>query len=103
MGAGHGSGLALSLMLAGGGSVLLVGLAAAAFVQRRSRSYLLVFLALATLLVRSATGLLMVNGLVDDAVHHTLEHGLDVALVGFLLVAVYTVRSDRTRATGERR
>lgn len=103
MAGGHGSGLALSLVLAGGGSLLLVGIAAAAFVQRRSRSYLLVLLALATLLARTVAGVLMINGVVDDAVHHTLEHVLDVALIGFLLVAVYTVRSDRTRATGEYR
>ncbi|MFC5970404.1 hypothetical protein ACFPYI_03590 [Halomarina salina] len=103
MGAGHGSGLALSLVLAGGGSLLLVGLAGVAYVQRRSRSYLLVLLALATLLARTVAGLLMLDGLLADGVHHTLEHVLDVALVGFLLVAVYSVRSDRARATGERR
>ena len=101
MGAGHGSELALSLVLAGGGSLLLVGLAGVAFVQRRSRSYLLVLLALATLLARTVAGVLMLDGLLAADLHHTLEHALDVALVGFLLVAVYSVRSDRTRTRGE--
>ncbi|MWG35860.1 DUF7471 family protein [Halomarina oriensis] len=100
MGGVHDSGLALSLILAGGGSLLLVGLAAAAFVQRRSRSYLLVTLALATLLLRTLAGTLTMNGVLDATLHHTAEHALDVALVGFLLVAVYTARSDRARATG---
>lgn len=76
-------------MLVTGG---LVALALAAFAHRRSTPYLLVTLALATLLARSALGMLSVQGLLDTAPHHLLEHGLDVLTVALLVGAVYLVR-----------
>lgn len=91
-------GLAVTLALAGGGAVFLVGLAVAAFVRRRSRSYLFVLLALGTLPVRTVAGMLTVGGVVPAAPHHLVEHTLDLALMGFLLVAVALARTDRPAA-----
>jgi len=93
-----GSGLAVVLAFAGAGTLLLVGLAAAAFVRRRSRSYLFVLLALGTLLVRTVIGALMISGFVALAPHHIIEHTLDFALVGFLLVAIVFARTTRSPA-----
>lgn len=73
------------------GLVMALGLAALA--RRRSWSYFLVTLALATLLVRTLFGVLAVNGLLGRSSHHLLEHGLDVLAVALLLGAVYCART----------
>lgn len=95
MAMGDGSGLAVTLALAGGGSLLLVGLAAAAFVRRQSRAYLFVLLALGTLLVRTIIGALMMTEIVASDPHHVVEHALDIALVGFLLTAIVLARTTK--------
>lgn len=92
---GHSPELAVTLALAGGSALLLVGVALAAFVRRRTRSYLFVLLALGTLLVRTAVGTLTMSGVVAAGPHHLVEHALDVALVGFLLAAAAAARADR--------
>jgi len=85
-------------------TAVVAGLAIAAFVRRRSRRYLLVALALSTLLARSAVGLGAYAGVVGSGLHHTLEHGLDVAMAALVIAAVYMVGrpaySDATRADG---
>jgi len=67
--------------------------ALAAFLRRRSRPYLLVALALGTLLARSVVAGASIGGLLAGDVHHVLEHGLDVAMAGLVIAAVWYARS----------
>ncbi|WP_435348296.1 DUF7471 family protein [Haloarchaeobius sp. HRN-SO-5] len=83
------------LGLAALGSALLLGLGLAAYVRRRSRPYLLVALALATIGVRSGVAWVTMLGLLPDATHHLLEHGLDVAMTALVVGAVWYARSIR--------
>jgi len=89
----HGDGptIFVLLSLAAALTAVVAGLAIAAFVRRRSRRYLLVALALSTLLARSAVGLAAYLGTVGPGIHHTLEHGLDVAMAALVIAAVYLV------------
>ncbi|WP_205427702.1 hypothetical protein [Halorussus sp. MSC15.2] len=103
--AGHGGSadpafLAL-LALAGLGSAVVLGLALAALVRRRSRSYLLVTLALATLLARTAVAVLSLTGSVAEGSHHLLEHGLDAAMAALVVAAVLDARSVRQSARSD--
>src|SRR6056297_3426740 len=86
-------GFAVLLALAGLGSAVLVGLALAALVRRRSRSYLLMTLALATLLARTAVAALLFTGSVSAASHHWVEHVLDAAMAALVVAAVYDARA----------
>lgn len=87
--------LSLVLAVAGLCAAVVVGVALAALVQRRSVPYLLVTLALATVLARTGVGVALMWGLSSDATHHTLEHGLDVLMAGLVIAAVYTARQAR--------
>ncbi len=87
--------LPLVLAVAGLCAAGVVGVALAALVQRRSVPYLLVTLALATILARTAVGVALMWGMFPDATHHTLEHGLDVLMTGLVIAAVYTARQAR--------
>ncbi|PSP85937.1 hypothetical protein BRC83_02275 [Halobacteriales archaeon QS_1_68_17] len=80
------------------GSALVVGLSLSAFVRRGSWSYLLVTLALATLLARSGVTVLTMQSVIPTGVHHLLEHALDVAMAALVIAAVYTARTARRRA-----
>ena len=96
--AGHfglsgGAALLLLLGLAGLGSALLAGLGLAAFVRRRSRSFLLVALALSALLARTAVAVATMAHLIPGSLHHTSEHGLDVVMAALVLAAVYYART----------
>lgn len=93
---GYDPAMAVLLALAGLGSAVLVGLALAAFARRGSRSYLLVVLALATLLARTALGALSLTRTLSLVDHHALEHVLDVAMAALVIAAVYTARAART-------
>jgi hypothetical protein len=75
------------------GTSVLLGLAIGAFVRRQSRPYLLIVGALAALLGRSAVAGFTITGSVSPTEHHFLEHGLDVALVAFVIAAVYHSRT----------
>lgn len=90
------------LVLAGIGSLLLVGLALAALARRQSRSYLLVTLALATLLARTVVGGLAVKEAVPVGVHHMTEHSLDIVMAALLIAAVYCARTIDPSAEEER-
>ena len=92
------------LALAGLGSAVVLGLALAALVRRRSRSYLLVTLALATLLARTGVAAVSLAGSMDAGVHHWLEHALDAAMAALVVAAVYDARSVRqsSAARGDR-
>ena len=92
------------LTLAAVVTAIVAGLGIAAFVRRRSRRYLLVALALSTLVARSAVGLGAYVGAVGPTMHHALEHGLDVAMAALVIAAVFLVGrpayADATRADG---
>ena len=90
-----GDGHLLLVVLAGAGLVsgLVIALALAALARRRSWSYVLVTLALTTLLVRTLFGLLSTGGILGEPSHHVLEHGLDILTVVLLLGAVYCART----------
>jgi len=90
------------LALAGLGSAVVLGLALAALVRRRSRSYLLVTLALATLLARTGVAALSLAGSMDAGLHHWLEHALDAVMAALVVAAVYDARSVR-QSTAEAR
>lgn len=77
----------------------LLGLTFAAYVRRKSRSYLLVVAAVAALLARSVVAGVTFAGMVSPAGHHLLEHGLDVVLVGLVVAAVYYARSVEREGT----
>lgn len=85
--------LVLALCIAGVASAVLTGAAIAVFQRRRSRPYLLVALALAALLVRTAVAGLSLVGSLGAQHHHLLEHGLDVVMAGLVIAAVYYARS----------
>ncbi len=95
--------LALVLSVAGLASAGLVGLALVALLRRRSWSYLLVALALLTLLARTAVAVGSMTGTIGTATHHTLEHVLDVAMAGLVIAAVVTARSARRSVASHER
>lgn len=81
------------------GAALLFWVAVAAFIQRRSRPYLLLAAAFAALLSRPlVTGVDMV-GLISPEAHHLFEHGIDVVLVSLVVGAVYYARTARKEVT----
>ena len=96
----EGAALALLLGLAGLGSTAILGLALAAFVRRRSRPYLLVALALGTLVARTAVAGVTMTGSLSANSHHLLEHGLDVAMAALVIAAVYYARSVERTSEG---
>jgi len=77
------------------GAAVLLGLAFAAFVRRRSRPYLLIVAAFAALLGRSAVVAISALGWLSPTNHHLFEHGLDVVLVALVVGAVYYARTVR--------
>ena len=91
------------LALGGLAAATLLGLALAGFARRRSRPYLLVVLALATLLARVGVASAAMGGLLAAADHHLAEHVLDVLMAALVIAAVYTARAARERGgPGER-
>lgn len=86
------------LLLAALVTVPLVGLALAAYLRRRSRSYLLVVLAVGTLLARTGVAVASVAGFFGGDVHHLLEHALDAAMASLVVAAVYYVRASEREA-----
>mgnify|MGYP000312535490 FL=1 len=98
--AGVTPGLLVVVLAATLGAAVLLGLAFAAFVRRRSRPYLLLVAAFAALLGRSAVVGVSLLGGFSPATHHLLEHSLDVVLVALVVAAVYYARSvDREVST----
>jgi hypothetical protein len=75
------------------GSAVLLGLAFAAFLRRRSRPYLLLVAAFVVLLARSGALLTSGFGLLSPATHHVVEHGFDAVLVALVVAAVYYART----------
>lgn len=85
--------LPLVLLVAALGSALVIAIALAALARRRSLSYFLVTVALATMLTRTLVGILGVNNVISELPHHVIEHGLDIFTVIVLLGAVYAART----------
>lgn len=92
---------AVVLVLAGLGSSAVIGLALAALVRRRSWSYLLVTLAVATVFLRTAVAFVTMTGGMALSTHHLVEHALDVAMIALVVAAVLTARSARRAPGGE--
>lgn len=90
--------LGVVLALAGLGSAVVIGLALAALVRRQSWPYLLVTLALGTLLARTAVGVVEMWDVITVDTHHTLEHALDILMAALVIAAVYTARVARRSA-----
>lgn len=86
------------LVLGGIASIVLVGLSAVAYLDRRSVSYLAIVLALGALSGKALVGGLSMAGVLGGGHHHLLEHGLDLLSVSLLVVAIYSAR----RVTPER-
>jgi len=91
--AGPNVALVAILLLGGLASAALVVLGAIAFSYRRSRSYLLVTLALGALTIKATLGGLSMVGLMAIGQHHVLEHGLDFTIAALLIAAVYDART----------
>jgi len=87
--------LTVALVLAGVGAGLVSGLALAALARRRSTPYLLVALAVLTVLGRAVVGGLSLQGVLDPDVHHLAEHLLDVAMIALVVAAVVLARRDQ--------
>lgn len=80
-------------------SAVLVGLGVVAYSHRQSRSYLLVVLALATLIAKACLGgLAIVQWLPMDS-HHLFEHLLDVVMALFLIASIYYARTTPSEVT----
>ena len=92
--------LSVTITVAALAAGVLVALGLAAFSRRRSRSYLLVTLALAALLAQEVVGGLALVGTLDDGTHHLVEHALDVVLAGLVLAAVLFARRGDRRGEG---
>lgn len=87
------------LVLAGMTSAGLVSLGVVAYFYRQSRSYLLVMLALLTLVVKAGLGSLVLVQSVSMEVHHLFEHLLDVLMAVFLLASIYYARTTTPEVT----
>lgn len=85
--------LAAVVVVAAVGATVLFGLALAAFLQRKSRPYLLIALAVAALLARALVAGLSMFEVVSPTQHHLFEHALDVAMAAFVIGAVYYART----------
>lgn len=94
--------LGILLVVGALGAASVLGLALAAFVQRRSWPYLLVALALGTLLARVVAGIGYTQGGLSPEAHHLLEHGLDVAMAALVIAAVASGHQAPNPTGGER-
>lgn len=80
------------LGIAGLLSAVLLGMGLAVLSRRQDGPYLLVVLALGALFARTAVAGLTVVDVFGATSHHLFEHGLDVAMAGLVIAAVYHAR-----------
>ena len=78
-------------------SVLVALLSFAAFVKRRTVSYLLITVAFSTVLGKTGLGLVYLTGGMDSNMRHSFEHSLDVVMMVLVLTAVYYARTSKGR------
>jgi len=88
----------LAVGLLASGAVLALSLVA--FWRRRTRSFLLVAAAFATLCAQSVVAILMLDGVLSDPVHHLIEHAFVVAQSVLVLAAVYYARTVERATEG---
>lgn len=86
--------LLLALAVATAFSVVVVLLSVAAYLRRRTTSYLFVAAAFATVLGKTTLGIASVTGWIDTGTHHLAEHVLDAAMLALVLAAVYYARAS---------
>ncbi|MFC6835731.1 DUF7471 family protein [Halomarina ordinaria] len=77
-------------------SSLLVALGVSVWSRRRSAPYLLVALALGTLVAKGFVGLFAMADVFSMPAHHTVEHTLDLLMGTFLVGAIVFARRTRT-------
>lgn len=88
------------LIITGIVSLAILGLGIVALAQRRSRSYLLITMALGTLVGRTLVGGLAIDGTIAMEFHHLTEHTLDGVMAVLLLAAVHYARTtERPKLT----
>ncbi|WP_449271855.1 DUF7471 family protein [Halostella litorea] len=75
-------------------SILVALLSFAAYVKRRTMSYLLIAIAFSTFLGKTSLGLTYLMGSMNADMHHSFEHSLDVVMMALVLGAVYYARSN---------
>lgn len=80
-------------------SAVLVSLGVVAYSYRQSRSYLLVVLALTTLVVKACLGGLAILQWLPMDSHHLFEHLLDVVMALFLIASIYYARTTPSEVT----
>lgn len=90
------------LIFAGLAATVLLSMGLIAFLRRQSRSYLLVILALGTLVCKVGAGGLTLVGILPSNLHHVMEHGLDLAMAVLLIAAVYYTRAPLPSKHGVR-
>lgn len=90
---GAGWPLWLGIGLSALGATAVFTLAVLAYRRRRTTPYLLVALAIGALALRPLVGVGTVLGAVPMDVHHTVEHFLDVLIIGLLIGALLSLRS----------
>ncbi|CCC40736.1 DUF7471 family protein [Haloquadratum walsbyi] len=90
-------GFSLSLIFAMSaiGGVVLLSLSVVVYAQRRSFSYLLLTVAIGALVGRVLVGGLAFGGIMNESMHHLIEHGLDVVTLAAVIGAVYFARRVR--------
>jgi nucleoside permease NupC len=93
--------LGVILLLAAVVTLPIAGIAARVYLQRRSTSYLLVALALFALVARIGIAAGTVLGVVPDALHHLVEHGLDVMIAALVVGATVAARRIEPRHAGD--
>ncbi|CQH63319.1 uncharacterized protein HHUB_4042 (plasmid) [Halobacterium hubeiense] len=86
--------LVVVLSLATVGTVVLFGVGLSAYVQRRSRRYLLVAGVLALLVGRTFVGMGTLFGVVPMGLHHLIAHSIDFLTAATLLYLVYQSPED---------
>ncbi|TSD08529.1 hypothetical protein DP107_19515 [Haloglomus irregulare] len=85
--------LLILVTIAAMGTALLLGVAFAALVRRRSRPYLLLVAAFTALFARSVVAGFSMFGMLSPTTHHFFEHGMDVLLIALVVAAVYYART----------
>ena len=83
-------------------AAILTTLAVVAFLQRRSRVYMFVALAVGTLAAKAFIGIATIIGLLSAAHHHTIEHGLDLVMGICIVCAIYCARkADHSHSSAQ--
>lgn len=80
-------------------SAVLVSLGVVTYAHRQSRSYLLVALALATLIVKACFVCLVITQVLSMDIHHLFEHLPDVVIALFLIALIYYARTTPSEVT----